>query len=104
MTTRVGNLIVMSTRETRLQVAIRLRDAILPKLRTSGSFTTVSGLRVLSYRTAPGATTYFSISLRTPFSGPLPGNDKRLRNWATAGHPLPTKDINLPYGLDVWSK
>jgi hypothetical protein len=90
-----------SKRETRFQVAVRIRDIILPKLRAAGSFTGTDGLRLFTYRTLTNSPTYFDISLLTPFQGDIFRSHRAYRRLAERGSP---SCLNLPYGLDIWSK
>ena len=75
------------------QQAIRLRDAMLARLRNEGVFERSSAFPHLAWYGEK-----FQASLRTPFQK-LPPVKERLRYVAALSG---ASCVNLPYGLDIW--
>lgn len=86
----------------RQHAAHAIRDAALVKIRQEGRFEDVKNLGpVLGWRALSGGNCGLEMSYRTPFQK-VPGpSAKTIRLDALNGLTMP-RDINLPYGLDIW--
>jgi hypothetical protein len=84
-------------------VAIKIRDATLIRIRAEGKFKHAQNFGpLLSWAAPKTSRCQIRMSLRTPFQKLPLQPPKMVWQAALLGHPSPTQ-LSLPWGLDIWS-